>query len=292
MAAKRGGGPKLVDICTFNSSGVPQLRLAHDHCRHGRFPGPDCGQLDVPVAALLAQEHHATGRSWVDLKATMKSAGWNLIGAPAASEHSAGASISTRCAYHTGLTKNAREDFSPKASPGRVATAWVDGIIRDGILLISVYLWNTEGMTQRNIDILHAAGRAILQHGGPWTIGGDFNNTPEHLKFVMEAWLKIIGGEVCAPGNITCKSINGGRTIDFYIIDKRISHGVRGIWTQMDFPSSPHYMVVLRLEATAATPEIMKIRTPKILRTAAIDRLRQENRGGTELPTRNFRHGT
>ena len=94
-------------------------------------------------------------------------------------------------------------------------------------------------------------------------IGGDFNNTPQHLKFVMEKWLKMIGGEICAPGNITCRSASGGITIYFYILDKRLTHGVRGIWTQMDFLSSPHYMVVLRIEATATRSEIMKIIIPK-----------------------------
>ena len=70
-------------------------------------------------------------------------------------------------------------------------------------------------------------------------------------------------GEVCAPGNVTCKSAHGGRTIDDFIIDSRISHGVRGIWTQMDLPSSPHYLVVLRIEATATRTMIQKYVAPK-----------------------------
>jgi len=79
----------------------------------------------------------------------------------------------------------------------------------------------------------------------------------------MAKWLKTVGGEVCAPGNITCRSIHGGRTIDFFIVDSRISHGVEGIWTQMDFPSSPHYMVVLRLDVTAVRVQVVKIAVPR-----------------------------
>ena len=126
-----------------------------------------------------------------------------------------------------------------------------------------VYLWHEEGLTDRNRAILYAAGGLIVKHSGQWLIGGDFNNTPQDLRYIMAKWLKAIGGEVCAPGNITCKSVHGGRTIDFFIIDSRISHGVEGIWTQMDFPSSPHYMVVLRLDVTAVRVQVVKIAVPR-----------------------------
>jgi len=79
----------------------------------------------------------------------------------------------------------------------------------------------------------------------------------------MKDWLEKVGGDVCAPGNYTCKSLHGGRTIDLFIVDSRISHGVQGVWTQLDLPSSPHYMVVLRLAADASTTEVVKIISPK-----------------------------
>ena len=129
--------------------------------------------------------------------------------------------------------------------------------------MLSVYLWHEEGLTARNRAILYAAGDAIKRHNGPWILGGDFNTTPQDLKLSMQTWLKNVGGDVCAPGNYTCKNRFGGRTIDFFIVDSRISHGVQGVWTQMDFPSSPHYMVVLRIAADASDTEILKIISPK-----------------------------
>ena len=128
--------------------------------------GPGCLDSDVPVAALLGQETHAAGSDWVDLKNVLKGAGWKTMGAPASSAHSTGTSISVRSAYGAGLTQGAREDNSPPESPGRLATAWVDGIIRDGVLLLSVYLWDGEGLTDRNRAILHRAGNVIVKHGG------------------------------------------------------------------------------------------------------------------------------
>ena len=94
-------------------------------------------------------------------------------------------------------------------------------------------------------------------------IGGDFQNTPQEVQHRMARWLQKIGGEVAAPGNLTCRSVHGGRTIDFFIVDLRITEGVQGVWVQFDFPSSPHYIVVLRLRITAGTGQYMKVIAPK-----------------------------
>ena len=173
------------------------------------------------VAALLNQEHHARGDEWVDLKLSARKAGWNLVGAMAAptkgSQGRAGAAIATRTAFHTGLTKDSREDISTDEAPGRCASIWVDGIVRGGVLIISIYLFDSEGLTQRNRAILSRAGEIIRKHGGPWIIGGDFNCTPQDLQGEMGSWLKQIGGEIRAPGNLTCRTATGGRTIDFFI---------------------------------------------------------------------------
>ena len=109
---------KYADVCCFNSSGQPQLRGALDFCRQGRFVGPGCGAKDVPVAALLSQEHHARGEAWVDLKAMARRAGWNMSGASAVSSHSAGAAVSVRSAYANVQTQGAKEDVSPAESQG------------------------------------------------------------------------------------------------------------------------------------------------------------------------------
>ena len=132
--------PKLADIATFNGSGRPQMRAALDHCRQGRFVGPGNGATIVLVATLVSQETQARGDAWVDLKATAKRVVWNTVGNPAASAHSAGVAISTRTSYLTGKAQWAKEDISPSESPGRLATTWVDGILRGGVQLILVYL--------------------------------------------------------------------------------------------------------------------------------------------------------
>ena len=93
-------------------------------------------------------------------------------------------------------------------------------------------------------------------------IGGDFNTTPGDVVDSIKSWLKKIGGQVCAPADVTCRSQGGGRTIDFFIVDSRIAHGVTGVWTVIDFASSPHYMVVLRIKSVASRALISRIVAP------------------------------
>ena len=59
----RGKKPKQVDLVLFNTSGEKQLCDALDHYRSTRSaPG------QVQVAALVTQEHHLRGDSWVDMQ--------------------------------------------------------------------------------------------------------------------------------------------------------------------------------------------------------------------------------
>ena len=128
--------------------------------------------------------------------------------------------------------------------------------------MISIYLFDGEGLTQRNRAILHRAGEIIRKHKEPWLIAGDFNCTPQDLQDEMRTWLKELGGEIRAPGNLTCRSATGGRTIDFFIVGRRLLDGVEGVWVQVDFPSSPHYMVVMRLKSTITRAMVSKIIPP------------------------------
>ena len=58
--------------------------------------------------------------------------------------------------------------------------------------MISVYLWEGEGLTDRNRSILYAAGDAIKRHGGPWLIGGDFNTIPSDVVEAMTPYGKRV----------------------------------------------------------------------------------------------------
>ena len=83
---------------------------------------------------------------------------------------------------HIGMNKVALDakgdptwDLSPDESQGRLATAWVDAACKGGIILGSTYLWETEGLTLRNCDILSRWGEFAQSVTTPWILAGDFN---------------------------------------------------------------------------------------------------------------------
>ena len=75
--------------------------------------------------------------------------------------------------------------------------------------MFSVYLWDSEGMTQRNKNIIERIkGRAA---GTPYIAGGDWNNTPEELS---QEWpdARLVQGE--GP---TMRQPNSHKVIDFFV---------------------------------------------------------------------------
>ena len=167
---------------------------------------------------------------------------------------------------HIGLTKvgELQFDLSPARSPGKLTAAWLDGGLKGGMVIVSPYLWHSEGVTHRNLELLQAAGDLVVGHGGPWLMGGDFNMTPEELTSdeAARAWLDKIGGRIVAPKSPTCRSPDGGRVIDFFIIDRRIAHAVADVFVAVDFASSPHSAVVVRLQRSATSVLMRMLRRP------------------------------
>ena len=158
-----------------------------DALQHWQAKKGEQAEERFEVAAVCCQEHHESGEKWADLQHAAKKLNWSLQGAEAVlgKGHSGcgGAAISTK--RHIGLAAPDGRiscDLSPPASPGKLAAAWIDGVLRGGLLLISVYMWCIEGATERNLDLLRAAGEAATMYGGPWIIGGDFNMTPEEFR--------------------------------------------------------------------------------------------------------------
>ena len=265
----RGCKPSFVDLISLNSTGRPQLVEAMAYFKTPALLSNDASKpVAVQVGAILGQEHHAYGASWADLQHQAKRAQWRLHGARAvkcdSGKGSAGVCIAARSHIDIGQPLHSPIDSSPPGSAGRVAVAFVNGILRGGVLLVSVYLWHSEGLTTRNMEILHAAGEAIARFGGPWVLAGDFNMTPSELARAHE-WLGRTAGDIVAPATPTCRSTCGGRVIDYFIVDRRIMGAVHAVWTDLDFPASPHRAVVLRLRSAATRELVLRLRRPRSL---------------------------
>ena len=126
-------------------------------------------------------------------------------------------------------------------------------------MVVSVSIWHTEEATARNLDILHAAGAATARHEGQWILTIDFNATPtEFQKDVgYAAWLVR-----AAPEAPTCGFFGGRRTLDFFILDRRIAHAVISLTVNTEYATSSNNAVVFRLRSTASRDLVRMLRQP------------------------------
>ena len=94
----------------------------------------------------------------------------------------------------------------------RLHFSWASVVCRGGIHLGSIYLRDSEGITEENLLILQEAAVAIKQLRGPWVLGGDWNLTPDTLRATN--WLSLVGGVVVAPMAPTCN----GSVYDCFVV--------------------------------------------------------------------------
>ena len=255
----RGKKPKFKDLVILNSSGQPQLLEALKYYK--RF------KEGAAVEVIANQEHHTGVRAWNDLHLKAKAIHWNLQGAhgvvpDGGCNVTAGVCIATRAYVRMGLPPGWKHDISNEESPGRLAAAWIEGIVKGGLALMSTYLWDSEGTSLRNRAVLEQAGVKIKTFRGPWILAGDFNTTPEQLQEGAGDWLRKVGGVIVMPQRATCRSATGGRTIDFCVMDYRMANAVEFIKVDDDFPSSPHWPIRIRFRAAAVKECVKVLRRP------------------------------
>ena len=165
------------------------------------------------------------------------------------------------------VTKAVSLDLSPHGSEGRAAGLWVQAAMLGGILIVFVYLWHSEGLTSRNRSILDAVLAAVVAHGGPWLIVGDFNCQPSFLAEAMELALKKAGAVILAPDGPTHYPGGEGTlaALDFCIADDRIatSRVVRGIAVEDDLTIGKHRAVKVTLSNKGHVAMVTRILKPR-----------------------------
>ena len=121
----------------------------------------------------------------------------------------------------------------------RVQLRHWSGVCRGGVHLVTVYLYDGEGLSRRNLDILQELAFVLSRLRGPWILAGDFNLTPEDLE--TADWLARIDGVTVAPEGPTC----GGRCLDFFVVPRLLR---------------PYVVVVQRLEGSGiATHDLVRL---------------------------------
>ena len=147
---------------------------------------------------------------------------------------------------------------------GRVSAAWVQDVTRAGVLLVSTYLWHSEGLSERNIRILGAIASILARHGGPWIIGGGFNIPPSGLlSGEGQDWLRRSNGVVRASGTLT-SSVGHGNEIDYFIVDNRIVDQVVSVEPVLSLRKEPHTPVRLTIKAVVKDQLMRVVKRPSM----------------------------
>ncbi len=88
------------------------------------------------------------------------------------------------------------------------------------VLFVTLYLWCSEGLTERNNQILLSIHMLKQLLDLPIVCIGDFNMTTQ--EFLESGWLEKFSASLLAPNTPTMVSTSGSRDIDFGFISNNI----------------------------------------------------------------------
>ncbi len=211
----------------------------------------------VDVDVVCGQEHKLrTELEMQSARAWARCAGWKLCATPAASGPCGGPTAGTFVANRSYIGAAAWPGTTGYEIAGcRAAGAWQSAVARGGMLTVSTHLHDGLGLegekAEPNTAILNSIRRALFESRCPWVIGGDFNVPPEEM--VRSGWPDRLGGVVVAAREPTCVTYHYSGVNDYFIIDHRIVHIVKGISVVHDSPIATHRVVVLTLAGSPRT---------------------------------------
>jgi hypothetical protein len=190
-------------------------------------------------------------------KIAARSAGWNptlsLAHQTCAAKASGGMGIFTRrgMGIHQNTDKVVRDGMRH-----RIALSWVDGFQRGGLHCGSIWLHDSQGLSEANMSLLEEAAAALRSCKGRWILGGDWNMSPELLR--ASGWLDMGGGVIYATSLPTCND----NTYDFFVVHRSLTHAVVGVQRIEDGDCNPHWQPRLLLRGDARRLAVRKIVKP------------------------------
>ena len=187
-------------------------------------------------------------------KRAAKREGWSAHFEPArhtaADRGSGGCGVAVK--KGSGISAVSTSDLDPEAKH-RIAAAWVDVVIKGGITIISVYMADSEGLSERNMAVLQEATALVRSLRSPWIMAGDWNMEPSTLN--SAGWVDTTGGVVVAPALVTCNS----STYHFFVASRELQHAVVGLQRIEDGGTKPHFPVRLLLRGNGRRYAVRKL---------------------------------
>ena len=186
---------------------------------------------------VMVQEARVVdGDAIVSAQRGAKRSGWGLALTSAMVTESngtnAGAAIAARSFF--GMVQRRLAEV-PVRFQSRISCAHVGAFCKGGEHFISLYLWTSEGMSQRNLDLLQTVAMVVASLCGPWVLAADFNVTPDVLR--QTGWLALVKGSIVASTDPTCNK----NVYDYFVVDRRLGAAVLGVSLVNDAGFHPHF---------------------------------------------------
>ena len=131
------------------------------------------------------------------------------------------------------------------------------------VLLVTIYLWDSENFSPRNIIILQQLHMLATILNLPFVCIGDFNIHCEDFR--NSEWPMFLKCDVVHPGEDTTLSTAMDRPIDFCLVSTKISMLFKCIRVITNVPWGPHYALLLTLFGTPKRIVGTTICVPKAL---------------------------
>lgn len=120
-----------------------------------------------------------------------------------------------------------------------------------GIIIICNYLYDGEGLSLRNWNILLCIAEFIQTLRIPWILTGDFNLFPETLEGSM--WPCLVGGRVACSGEATCHNRGSGTQLDYCVLQQELFALALSCQRSVMAPLKVHDVVVIDLLGAPAS---------------------------------------
>ena len=182
--------------------------------------------------------------------------GWRCSSSQALILPSSRASGGCAVAVKQGTGMVAHNNLVSESYAYRLHFTWVNAILRRGIHVGSIYLRDSEGLSEANRAILQHAAKVVRRLRGPWVLAGDWNITSAMLR--STSFLNAVGGVVFAPELPTCNE----STYDFFVVSSDIAAAIAGVQRVDDAGLNPHWPVRLLVRGDARRLLTRQLRRP------------------------------
>ena len=205
--------------------------------------GKEESMKGVEIACVA--EHHKLAQGWPKVRNTLQQNGWRSVASPAKksmrSETGSEGGTAVMSRSHLHLTPFQDERLGEKGNDWSAIMVRLKGV---DLLLISVYLTCSIGMTGENLAKVKELMQLCLNANIPFIMIGDWNMDPS--KLMTTGWLEVIKAEIMVPSNVdfTCDTRS---MLDYAVVSRSIRGAILGLKADLKTPWVPHRGLIMEI---------------------------------------------